>query len=76
MANGNRIIRIHVMNDGTWNVDFKENPEYIWKTVSEYFSKREGYKVVEELKRIWARSLGQAIDIIQKASEEIRKMPT
>jgi len=26
MSNGNRIIKIHVMNDGIWVVDFNENP--------------------------------------------------
>lgn len=80
MSEGNRIIRIHVMNDGVWVVDFKENTEDVWNEVSKYFDKKEGYSVRREyqgkpLFRIFATTLGQLIDIIQKTSEVIRETP-
>ena len=73
MSDGNRIIKIHVMDDGTWVVNFKGNSENVWKVVSEYFSKKEGYTIQDEYHRIWAKTLGQLIDVTQKTSDELRK---
>lgn len=73
MSNEKKFLRIHVMDNGVWDVDVPIN---VWEDVFEYCKKKGYYTIQEEHHRIWATTLGQLIDLIQKASEVFRKMPS
>jgi hypothetical protein len=74
MSDARRLLKVYVMDDGSWAVGV---PKIVWKEVYEYCEKNRGrYSPQPEYYRIWARG-EHAFDyltaLIQEASKALRK---
>ncbi|MGB8780365.1 MAG: hypothetical protein WCD81_06920 [Candidatus Bathyarchaeia archaeon] len=79
MSDERKYLKVHVMDNGVWDVEIPPN---VWKEVSEWCEKdSKGYSIQEEYQgtmryRIWAKTLGHLIDLLQKTSEILKKTPS